>query len=67
MVVVNHKDREALGEDVYQFIKDWLEERSITLGGDEVGKLLEVVGYRFVKEYHAARTKRGLNKHGERM
>ena len=67
MVAVSHKDREALQEAVYQFVKDWLEENDVNLLGDEVGKLLEVVVARFTTEYHAERTRRGLNKHGERM
>lgn len=64
-MAVNYKDREALAEAVYQFIHTWLKEHKLSLTGDEVEKLLDVVGVRFINEYHAARKRRGLNKYGE--
>jgi len=66
-MAVSYKDREALADAVEQFIKAWLQEHDIKLGGDEIGKLLDLVGMRFINAFHAARTARGKNKHGEYM
>jgi hypothetical protein len=59
--------REEFREAIIAFIDQWREEHPEArfIKDIEIPKVLDVVGYEYVKRHHKTREERGKNEHGE--